>query len=180
MKTIPLIDQDLIQLFKQCFFKDFNTLLEGNTDEPLYTPATDGLPSRIFYAHDYFASALHEVAHWCIAGEKRRQLEDYGYWYEPDGRSTQQQQLFESVEIAPQAMEWIFSRACHAPFRISADNLTSNAGCSEHFKDAVYQQAQEYLKEGLPKRAEHFVQKLAEFYRNGDMPRSGEFVREEL
>ncbi|GAM69307.1 transporting ATPase [Vibrio sp. JCM 19236] len=26
---------------------------------------------------------MHEIAHWCVAGPKRRLLEDFGYWYEP-------------------------------------------------------------------------------------------------
>lgn len=44
-------------------------------------------------------------------GEKRRQLVDFGYWYAPDGRSAEQQELFQAVEVKPQAMEWILSPA---------------------------------------------------------------------
>src|SRR5690606_39383874 len=53
-----------------------------------YLPASepDGL-ARVVFAHGFFASALHEIAHWCIAGDYRRTLHDYGYWYCPDGRT---------------------------------------------------------------------------------------------
>ena len=64
---------DLIQLFERCFFAEFNTRLEGGAEEPLYLPTTSHDPARILFTRDYFASALHEVAHWCVAGEARRQ-----------------------------------------------------------------------------------------------------------
>ena len=57
-----------------------------------------GALNRIVFTHDYFASALHEVAHWCVAGPERRRLTDYGYWYAPDGRTEKQQMEFERVE----------------------------------------------------------------------------------
>jgi elongation factor P hydroxylase len=65
---------------------------------------------------DYLASALHEVAHWCLAGVERRKLEDYGYWYSPDGRSRGEQSAFENVEARPQALEWILSDTCNSCF----------------------------------------------------------------
>ncbi|WP_417667272.1 elongation factor P hydroxylase, partial [Pseudidiomarina sp.] len=50
------------------------------------------------YVCTYVVMRLLEMSHWCIAGEKRRQLEDYGYWYLPDGRDAQQQHAFEQAE----------------------------------------------------------------------------------
>ncbi len=50
-----------------------------------------------------FASALHEISHWCIAGKARRELVDFGYWYCPDGRDAMTQSQFEDVEVKPQA-----------------------------------------------------------------------------
>lgn len=58
-----------------------------------------------------FNSALHEISHWTIAGAKRRLLPDLGYWYAPDGRTKEQQDLFEQVEIKPQAIEWLFAQS---------------------------------------------------------------------
>ena len=116
--------QQLEAVFHDCFFEAFNTRLVGGADEPLYQPAAlPGQAHLLHYREDYFASALHEVAHWCIAGERRRGLVDFGYWYAPDGRSAAQQRDFEAVEYKPQALEWHFARACGYRFRISLGNL---------------------------------------------------------
>ena len=90
---------ELICLFESTFKKKYNTRLIKGNDEPIYLPANDVCQfNQIIFAHGYFSSALHEVAHWCLAGQSRRLLEDYGYWYIPDGRDHQQQAKFESVE----------------------------------------------------------------------------------
>ncbi|MDX1454750.1 MAG: elongation factor P hydroxylase, partial [Gammaproteobacteria bacterium] len=103
----------LIRLFNSLFEDSHNTILVRGDDEPLYLPADTGHPRhRIIFAHGFFASALHEIAHWCIAGPQRRQLVDYGYWYRPDGRNAEEQRAFEDVEARPQALERIFSEAC--------------------------------------------------------------------
>ena len=98
----------LEQVFMRCFGSSLCTRLQGGAAEPLYQPATlEGDYHVLYYRADYFASALHEVAHWCIAGEIRRQQTDFGYWYAPDGRSPAQQRAFERVECRPQALEWM-------------------------------------------------------------------------
>lgn len=154
---------NLVQLFERCFFQEFNTRLEGGADEPLYLPTMMDQPARILFTRDYFASALHEVAHWCIAGEARRQLADYGYWYAPDGRNPAEQRAFEKVEVKPQALEWIFSTACGTGFRVSADNLAPGMGASCGFKEAIAAQAQAYCVD-LPSRPARFVAALQGFY----------------
>jgi elongation factor P hydroxylase len=157
--------QDLIILFNQCFFERYNTLLVKGTDEPLYLPA-DGTRkhNELFFAHGFFASALHECSHWLIAGEKRRTQVDFGYWYEPDGRTAPQQALFQSVEVKPQAMEWILSMAAGFRFRVSLDNLNGSLADTENFKQAVYQQVKTYCEKGLSERAETFRKSLCKFY----------------
>ncbi len=157
--------RDLIMLFVQCFGRRFNTRLVAGGNEPEYLPAGDGGDcARIIFTHDYFASALHEVAHWCLAGEERRQLADYGYWYAPDGRDALQQQAFERVEVKPQALEWLFAEAAGFRFRVSADNLGQAQGPSEAFKTAIAAQAVYYLVNGLPARAATFAEALGAFY----------------
>ena len=100
--------QDLIRLFDECFLADLNTCLLGGYPEPEYLPADASHPHhRILFTRDYFRSALHEVAHWCVAGPERRLMPDFGYWYAPDGRTAEQQRTFESVEVKPQALEMI-------------------------------------------------------------------------
>lgn len=152
---------DLQQLFHDCFHASYRTRLAGGAPEPLYRPVGEDGDAVIFYREDYAASALHEVAHWCIAGPRRRQQEDYGYWYAPDGRSASQQRAFEQVEIKPQALEWHFALAAGIAFHVSADNLQSPGGGSDQFAAAVVEQARRYCREPLPPRAAVFRRALA-------------------
>jgi len=157
--------EDLIRLFNQTFLKAENTQLICCEPEPIYRPANANSPHhRIIFAHGFYASALHEIAHWCVAGPQRRLLEDFGYWYQPDGRSEAQQAEFEKVEIKPQALEWIFSTAAGFPFHFSADNLNNACGPSQTFKLAVQTQIHTYLAQGLPSRANQWVKTLQDYY----------------
>ena len=108
------------RLFSLCFREEFNTILVGGATEPLYLPAPSGGElSILFYREDYVSSALHEAAHWCLAGEDRRKLRDFGYWYIPPSRNSNEQLAFEAVEVQPQALEWIFSLATGVSFHLS-------------------------------------------------------------
>lgn len=156
-------------LFNRCFSTTCRTVLCGGAEEPLYTPATAYTAACIAYREDFVASALHEVAHWCIAGKARLQQVDYGYWYAPDGRSPSEQVAFERVEARPQALEWIFAQSCGAPFRLSLDNLCGDIGprgCLR-FADAVAQEAEAFRSGSLPLRARRFYLALREGSRHG-------------
>jgi elongation factor P hydroxylase len=157
--------QDVITLFNDCFFANTNTRLLKGQDEPLYLPANENQPYHaLYFAHGFFSSALHEVAHWLIAGAARRQQVDFGYWYVPDGRNVEEQALFQQVEVKPQALEWILCLAAGHPFRVSIDNLNGSAADAEAFKRAIHQQVGRYCEQGLPARANTFRQALCEFY----------------
>lgn len=144
----------LITIFNHLFKDTENTILVGGAEEPLYLP---GNPHQVIFTRDYFQSALHEIAHWCIAGSERRQLLDYGYWYYPEGRSVDQQLLFEKAEVKPQALECIFSMAAESRFVVSQDNFTTpGAYDSSRFPVMVEKQVQDYLANGLPERARIF------------------------
>lgn len=160
--------RDLIFLFNELFEQTENTILVGNADEPLYLPCDESNSvNRIIFTRDYFASALHEVAHWCIAGDKRRGLVDYGYWYYPEGRTAEQQALFQQAEIKPQAIEYLFSKAARFSYVVSIDNFTPDENFyRESFTKKIIEQAQQYLTEGLPERAEVFRTKLLDFYQH--------------
>lgn len=162
IKNKKSINSDhLISLFNGVFSLSHNTCLLGNGAEPEYRPADQtSSHHRIIFTQDYVASALHEVAHWCVAGAERREQVDYGYWYIPDGRNPQQQALFERVEVKPQALEWIFSKACGLQFRVSADNLNGDQGSSLLFKQRIVEQARKYCLQGLNDRAEKWVHTL--------------------
>jgi elongation factor P hydroxylase len=135
----------LIQLFNTLFVQQ-NVILARSAGEPEYFPAHNGQPARIEFAHGFFASALHEMSHWCVAGKARRTVSDFGYWYAPDGRSATQQQAFEHVEIKPQALECLFTLACGRKFQVSQDNLFATFDTSgSTFANDVYLQAEKYI-----------------------------------
>lgn len=166
---------DLIELFNELFSESENTILDHSPDEPIYLPADEQNPKhRILFAHGYFQSAMHEISHWSIAGSERRKLVDFGYWYNPDGRTAEQQAEFEVVEVKPQALEWIYSVAADKRFYISVDNLSSDIEpdrlhkSKELFADKVYQQVEDYLTKGLSQRQQSFVDALVRNYRNGE------------
>ncbi|WP_067864380.1 elongation factor P hydroxylase [Neptuniibacter marinus] len=156
----PNVDE-LINLFNQLFFDRYNTVLIKGEEEPIYLPADNTSPhNRIVFAHGFFASALHEISHWCVAGAKRRELVDFGYWYKPDGRTAEEQREFEKVEVRPQAYEWILSVAAGHRFHFSADNLSSEIGASDHFQENVLKMVHGLLDHDLPERVGMLVEAL--------------------
>lgn len=176
---------ELEAIFSNTFYASMKTRLIGGVDEPLYLPVgannNETNDSLLQYRADYYASALHEVAHWCIAGKQRLKYVDFGYWYIPDGRNKEQQAKFEQVESKSQALEWLFSIAARYTFNVSLDNLSLNEiGLTEHgsqvniyiscsvlekkFKKAVYDQAVYFVESGIPVRAEQFILALSKFY----------------
>ncbi len=157
-----LCAQALELVFASRFYKRNNTRLLGGFNEPLYQPAQSAGDSHVIcYRDDYFASALHEVAHWCIAGDERRKLLDFGYWYTPDGRTQQQQKAFEDVEYQPQALEWFFAKACGYRFRVSTDNLSGACPPGDkRFEQRVLAQAQQWRIEGIPADGAIFFEAL--------------------
>ncbi|MDW6093490.1 elongation factor P hydroxylase [Vibrio rhizosphaerae] len=158
--------QDLINIFNRTFAERYQTRLVSGDDEPIYLPADHSVPyHRIIFAHGFYASALHEIAHWCVAGPARRLLEDFGYWYEPDGRTEAVQAAFEQVEIRPQAYEWIFSVSAGFPFSVSCDNLNGDFEPDRlQFMAKVHREVLQILEQGLPERVSLLANELRDFY----------------
>lgn len=157
---------DLIAIFNDCFVKDYNTRLVRGGFEPEYLPeCSERSYNALFFAHGFYSSALHECSHWFIAGPERRRLVDFGYWYTPDGRSPEEQIIFQQVEVKPQAIEWILSRAANHPFRVSIDNLNGSQAATQVFKQEIYRQVLHYCSNGLPPRAARFREALCDFYK---------------
>ncbi len=162
----------LMAVFDEAFYPLYNTRLVKGTDEPVYLPAgTDCAYHQIVFAHGFFASALHELAHWCIAGAERRLKEDYGYWYCPDGRTGEEQRLFEQVEIKPQAIEKAFTLACQREFQVSTDNLNGAEPDREAFALAVDSQYAAYCVTGFPSRAATLIDVLSAAFGGPDVQR---------
>lgn len=170
----PTSDESVLARIVDVFHREFywreRTELVSEADEPYYAPASSKAERhRIFSRADYPASALHEIAHWCLAGPERRLLPDFGYWYAADGRDCEQQREFQRVEVKPQAIEWAFSRAAGLRFQVSIDNLNGEVADPFGFQLAVWQQARRYLSAGLPPRAARFEQALRYAF-SGQMP----------
>ena len=152
----PLDSHQLICLFSREFAVSDKTELIGGAAEPYYEP---GSLNRIYFRADYVRSALHEVAHWCVAGRRRRQLADYGYWYSPDGRDAKQQQAFFAVEARPQAVERYFCEAIGIPFSPSVDNVGAHIEPRQlrHFEARIQEWCDQFAQSELPPRAARFV-----------------------
>jgi hypothetical protein len=168
---IKRLDQAATQIPWVAYLNDrvlhrYNTRLNGGFPEPYYKASQAGMPAEVQFTRDYERSALHELGHWCIAGQQRRRMNDYGYWYVPDGRSEAQQLLFYSVEIRPQAVEKHFCVALALPFEVSADNLGNHSRTDrDQFSHRVDEQYQRYRSEGFPPRATEICDCLRQWRR---------------
>lgn len=168
--NVTFSSQDIINIFNQTFVQSDNTKLVLGDDEPLYQPADQNCHfHQIIFAHGYFSSALHEVAHWLVAGQQRRLKVDYGYWYEPDGRGLQRQAEFEKVEVLPQAIEWALSVSCGIEFDVSSDNLSGILINRLAFKQKVYQQVLCLLKSGFSLRTKALLNACQAMYQTPDL-----------
>ncbi len=160
----------IAELFNDCFLSTEATVLIGGAGEPFFEP---GAPARIYFREDFVRSALHEIAHWCVAGERRRLLPDYGYWYAPDGRTAIQQAAFFSVEARPQAIESLFCDACGVDFSPSVDNVEGGVedDVLAAFAARVTSWRSHFLDYGLPARAAQFRQCLTQAFVFADDPK---------
>jgi hypothetical protein len=155
----------IAQVFNAQFLVTHNTMMSGGAAEPLYEPAVGSQPSRILFTYDYPASALHEAAHWCLAGRARRGLRDYGYWYVPGPRNTQQRREFFAAEAPVQALEAIFAQACNVRFVVSADDFAASPEELEEFTGHIEQRIAQ-RRQRLPERARSFAEALTRAFAN--------------
>ncbi len=150
----------IARVFNAEFFDSHHTLMSGGATEPLYEPVAGATPARITYTRNYPASALHEAAHWCLAGPGRRQWRDYGYPYVPGPRSAQQRAGFFAAEADVQALEAVFARTCGVRFVVSADDFDASAAELERFAGVVAERTLARAA-NLPPRARRFCEALA-------------------
>jgi len=152
------------EIFEGLFSARHRVKLAGGFDEPYYLAPRRESWGEIRFRNDYLSSCLHEIGHWLVAGADRRRMDDYGYWYEPDGRDAEQQKRFYRAEIKPQAMEWALSDLCGIPFRLSRDNLGQGDDAADGdyaaFAAAVLKQKREWMERGFPARAGSFLRAL--------------------
>lgn len=147
--------------FNSLFSESFNTRLCGGFSEPFYKPASIAEDHHeIRYREDFASSALHELAHWCLAGSRRRRRNDFGYWYIQERGEIQQRQ-FEQVEAKPQGLEWILSVAAGVEFCVSRDNFNVDSPDVSFFRQLVRMQAQEQLHARFQPRTEQLLHTFA-------------------
>lgn len=133
--------------------------IEGGHTEPFYRAPRDGFPGCLQFRSDYPRSLLHELAHYCLAGDQRRAMDDFGYWYAPEGRSEAEQAAFEAAEVRPQALEWLFCDCLGLPFSPSRDDFS---GRPDHgVFVAQIQAAKEHLKASMPPTADRVLRALS-------------------
>lgn len=113
---------EIARRFNAALARSCRTVIIGGASEPLYRPPTGNRPAIIRYTRDYAQSALHEIAHWCVAGPGRRSRVDYGYWYQPPPRSAAAQARFEAAEVPIQGLELLLALVSGVRFHVSADN----------------------------------------------------------
>ena len=146
-KTLSVV----CNLFSKEFENGFSTKLVGGADEPLYLPKNESNTSALLlFRSNFLSSALH-----------------FGYWYSPDGRSEIEQEAFEFFEVKPQALEWMFSKACNHSFTISLDNLSiTNSVCECHifFNFIIDQIADWCASDTLPPRGLKFLNALSSYF----------------
>lgn len=146
--------------FNANFGRSYNVQLIGGAEEPLYLAADGDRSATIRYTRDYARSALHEIAHWCLAGGARRRLMDYGYWYSPPPRNAPAQRAFCTAEVAVQALEQRFCQACGVRFTVSLDNLDGAPELMAQFSVRVACRVRELCRDKMTGRANRMVELL--------------------
>ena len=155
---VPANDIMIASLFTEVFAAERLQMFGGGV-EPRYTAARGDVPATLQYTADFASSALHEAAHWCLAGADRRALDDFGYFYVPaEARSGADQRRFEAAEVRTQAIEWLFSLAAGVEFHLSVDSIGRDVAM---FRGAVVQEVQRRIATRLPARAMKFRVALA-------------------
>jgi len=119
-------------------------IIQGGAEEPFYQAPTENTNAILYFRDNYPRSLLHELSHYCLAGDQRRKLDDFGYWYSPCGRSAQEQIKFELVEARPQGLEKRMCELVGLKFTPSIDDF-SGRPASDEFLQALETAYQEML-----------------------------------
>ena len=159
-----ITDAELVRgisaVFAASLGDDYHTELVGGASEPFYKPAGGGGPAQLYFREDFPASALHEVAHWCIAGIQRRRQEDFGYHYIAGPRDAKQQATFFELELRTQSLERAFACALGLEFQPSADNLQADIDGFAAAIEAYTRTLEAWLASPAGARARRFIQAL--------------------
>jgi len=156
-----MTDLDIVDVFARCFSASHATQLQGGAAEPLYQPAERaGEPHLLFYRENFAASALHEAAHWCVAGSARRTQVDFGYVYNEPPRSDRAQAAFFAAELKVQALEQMFCEAAGLVFVPSADQIGVNLNEFRQRLEIYQPEVRNWMQTSCDRRAHQFEQAL--------------------
>ncbi|MFK7912570.1 MAG: elongation factor P hydroxylase [Pseudomonadales bacterium] len=164
--TVTLPVTAIVAVFESCFLESHGTRCCGGAREPLYVPRSPAAHAQLSFRGDFAASALHEISHWCLAGERRRLLPDFGYHYVAAPRSAAAQVQFLQFEVLPQALESTFADAAGVSFSYSFDDVDDRfvqlrPGFQLAVDSAKQQLPRGYLQTLAGARARRFLQALA-------------------
>ena len=135
--------------------------VQGGASEPFYQAPKHNNPAILFFREDYIRSLFHELAHYALAGSIRRTIDDFGFWYTPCGRNSDEQQRFEKVESRPQGLEKRFCEIWQVPFSPSLDNF-SGCPASPVFLENL-QNAYIEMRERPPSTAKRIIEGMQDF-----------------
>ncbi|MCO7223640.1 elongation factor P hydroxylase [Pleionea sp. CnH1-48] len=118
-------DDELCRHLVSAFAEVFpHLLIQGGADEPFYSAPKENAKATLYFRSNYPRSLLHEMSHYCLAGEQRRAQDDFGFWYVPCGRTQEQQEQFEKVEARPQGLEKAMCDIIGIDFSPSIDDFS--------------------------------------------------------
>lgn len=125
-------DDELCQYLIEVFLSVFpGLMIKGGAQEPLYVAPKGEARAVLFFRDNYPRSLLHEVSHYCLAGDRRRKMDDFGFWYSPCGRTEEEQARFEFVEARPQGLEKAMCEIVGIPFSPSLDDFSGRPASQE-------------------------------------------------
>ncbi|MEH6445639.1 MAG: elongation factor P hydroxylase [Oceanospirillaceae bacterium] len=123
--SVCFTDDEYCQYLISAFAKILPTLtIQGGAQEPFYEAPTESANAILYFRDNYPRSLLHELSHFCLAGNRRRSLDDFGYWYSPCGRTAEEQLKFELVEARPQGLEKVICEVIGIHFSPSLDDFS--------------------------------------------------------
>ncbi|WP_036547694.1 elongation factor P hydroxylase [Nitrincola lacisaponensis] len=144
-----------------------NLTIQGDAEEPFYQAPTANTRAILYFRSNYPRSLLHEISHYCLAGDRRRGLDDFGYWYAPCGRTAEQQQRFEVVEARPQGLEKAMCEIVGLKFSPSLDDFSGRPP-SESFLQELEIAYQE-MRVNPPPTANNVLSGLTSYWKSNGL-----------
>jgi len=145
-----LSDDESCQYLIDAFSGIFPSLkIIGEAEEPFYVAPKENVSAIIYFRSNYPRSLLHEISHYCLAGDQRRNIDDFGFWYSPCGRAAEEQRRFETVEARPQGLEKAMCEIVGIKFSPSLDDFSGRPP-SRNFLESVNIAYQEMLTSPPP------------------------------